>query len=65
MKSPHKPVIIYGNPPDGFTLIGPFETLDAATQWAEENLEQEGDKFFWPAPLFEPDEFLRGSDEQP
>jgi hypothetical protein len=29
---------IFGNPCDGSTIIDPFETLDEATEWAEENL---------------------------
>jgi hypothetical protein len=55
------PVIAYGNPIDGITIIGPFKTLDQATEWAEANLEDaDPERFFCPVPLFSPEEFLSG-----
>lgn len=53
-----QPVIIHGNPPDGFTVHGPFENLDEAIAWAESHLDEgeDGSKFFWPVPLYAPDE---------
>jgi hypothetical protein len=52
------PVIVYGNPCDGITMIGPFKSLDDAVKWAEDNLEETNGNFFWPAPVLSPSEFL-------
>jgi hypothetical protein len=57
------PVIVYGNPCDGISVIGPFESLEDATDWAEENLDEADGNFFWPTPLFLPDEFISGKND--
>ncbi|QWY83553.1 hypothetical protein [Rhizobium phage RHph_X2_28B] len=50
----NKYIIISGNPVDGFTFIGPFDSADEATQYTESNSKDLYD--WWLAPLTEPTE---------
>lgn len=43
-------VVIYGDPIDGIVLIGPFETPDDATRYAEQTFKAD----WWIAPLQAP-----------
>ena len=42
-------MIVYGNPVDGFTYIGPFETMEESHEWAENNCDE-----WWGAELASP-----------
>jgi hypothetical protein len=45
-------VVMYGNPAIGFSLVGPFDTVDEANEWADDNATREYD--WWILPIAEP-----------
>lgn len=47
-------IVCYGNPIDGLTFTGPFETRDSANEWADANIATEYD--WWVAPIEQPKE---------
>lgn len=48
-------VVVTGNPLDGIEHIGPFNTSDHATDWADEHIE---DEEWWVAPMTTPKSYL-------
>lgn len=44
-----KYVIVIGNPIDGITIYGPFENMEEAHEWAENNSDE-----WWCSYLYEP-----------
>ena len=34
-------VVMYGNPKDGFGIVGPFDTYEAANEYADQNVREE------------------------
>ena len=58
------PVIVHGNPCDGITIIGPFESPHEAEEWAETNLDRSDGDHFWSTPLYSPKEFLQNKSER-
>ena len=57
------PVIVYGNPCDGITVIGPFGTVRDAEAWAKARLDTSDGDQFWSTPLYSPDEFMKNKTE--
>lgn len=47
-------VIIIGNPIDGITIHGPFDDIEEAHEWAEENSDE-----WWCAMLYIPQSSVR------
>jgi hypothetical protein len=45
-------VIVTGNPGDGFSILGPFNELDEAIEWAEESLRGEE---WWTMKMVQPE----------
>jgi hypothetical protein len=58
------PVIVHGNPCDGITIIGPFESPRSAEEWAKANLDGSDGDHFWSTPLYSPDEILQNRPER-
>lgn len=46
-------IIVYGDPANGFTYIGPFEYPGDATRYAEQEIH---DEYWWIAPIEQPEE---------
>jgi hypothetical protein len=46
--TPH--IIMCGDPKNGFTFFGPFNGVDAAVRWAEDNIVDVDD--WWPVRLY-------------
>jgi hypothetical protein len=44
--------VVIGNPIDGITVYGPFETLEDACSWGETITSSDGD--WWPTSLVDP-----------
>ena len=51
-----KHIIVYGNPVDGFSFIGPFDDHESAHEFAEE---YKGGVEWWVLTLEEPDSYRR------
>lgn len=58
------PVIVYGNPCDGITIIGPFASTRSAEEWAKTRLDNSDGDYSWSTPLFSPEEFLKTKTER-
>ena len=52
-------VVIFGNPIDGMSIIGPFNHAPEAVDWADEN----ADGTWWVAPLHHQEEFEEEDDD--
>jgi hypothetical protein len=48
---PH--VVLLGNPLDGFDIVGPFDAVDEAIEWAEHNVDSD---CWWTTQLIGPKE---------
>jgi hypothetical protein len=49
-----KTIVVFGNPRDGFRCVGPFDTREQASDWADDNVSRGYD--WWLVPLATPEE---------
>jgi hypothetical protein len=42
-------IVVYGNPQNGFSYAGTFDSMETACDWADENVAREYD--WWIAPM--------------